>query len=72
MIKFGREFFATICNALLSVPGEILALVFLDRLLPLTEEIVPENQCGFRLCRGTTDTDLCSPTNSKKMPGTKQ
>ena len=32
-----------------------LAQVFLNRLLPLTEEILPETQCGFRLSQGTTD-----------------
>ena len=41
--------------ALLSIAGKILARVLLNRLLPLTEEILPATQFGFRPSRGTTD-----------------
>ena len=41
--------------ALLSTAGKILARVLLSRLLPLTEELLPETQCGFRPSRETTD-----------------
>ena len=40
---------------LLSIAGKILARVLLNRLFPLTEEILPETQCGFIPSRGTTD-----------------
>ena len=40
--------------SLLSVAGKILA-IFLNRLQPLLESIIPETQCGFRPGRGTTD-----------------
>ena len=39
----------------LSVAGNILAKVLLNRLQPLSESIIPETQCGFRPGRGTTD-----------------
>ena len=41
--------------ALLSIP---LVRVLLNRLLPLSEGILPESQCGFRISRGTTDMIL--------------
>ena len=41
--------------SLLSVAEKILAKVLLNRLLPLSESIIPETQCGFRPGRGTTD-----------------
>ena len=41
--------------ALLSTAGKKLARVLLNRLLLLTEEILPETQCDFRPSRGTTD-----------------
>ena len=41
--------------ALLSSAGKILARVLLNRLLPLSEEILPETQSGFRPARGTVD-----------------
>ena len=41
--------------SLLSVAGEILAKVLLNRQQPLSESIIPETQCGLRPGRGTTD-----------------
>ncbi|KAI8490935.1 hypothetical protein Bbelb_313540 [Branchiostoma belcheri] len=41
--------------ALLSSAGKILARMLLNRLLPLSEEILPETQSGFRPSRGTID-----------------
>ena len=41
--------------AVLSIAGKIFARVLLNRLLPLTEEMLPETQCGFRPYRGNTD-----------------
>ena len=41
--------------SLLSTTGKILARVLANRLLPLSEEVLPESQCGFRPSRGTTD-----------------
>ena len=41
--------------SLLSVAGNILAKVLLNRLQPLSESIIPETRCGFRPGRGTTD-----------------
>ncbi len=41
---------------LLSIAGKILARVLLNRLVPaITEDHLPESQCGFRANRGTTD-----------------
>ena len=41
---------------LLSIAGKVLARVLLNRLVPtITEEILPESQCGFRANRGTID-----------------
>ena len=41
---------------LLSIAGKVLARVLLNRLVPtITEESLPESQCGFRANRGTTD-----------------
>lgn len=41
---------------LLSIADKILARVLLNRLVPaITEEHLPESQCGFRANRGTTD-----------------
>ena len=40
---------------LLSIAGKILALVPINRLLPLSEDLLPESQCGFRTFRSTTD-----------------
>ena len=41
--------------SLLSTAGKILARILANRLLPLSEEILPESQCGFRPARGTSD-----------------
>lgn len=41
--------------SLLSTTGKVLARILVNRLLPLSEEILPESQCGFRPSRGTTD-----------------
>lgn len=40
---------------LLSTTGKIIARILFKRLLPLSGQILPESQCGFRLARGTTD-----------------
>ncbi|KAL2090150.1 hypothetical protein ACEWY4_014838 [Coilia grayii] len=41
--------------SLLSSTGKVLARILANRLLPLSEEILPESQCGFRPARGTSD-----------------
>ena len=41
--------------SLLSTTGKVLARILANRLLPLSEEILPESQCGFRPSRGTAD-----------------
>ena len=41
--------------SLLSITGKILARILLNRLLTVSEEILPESQCGFRANRGTID-----------------
>ena len=41
--------------SLLSTTGKVLARVLANRLLPLSEEVLPESQCGFRPSRGTAD-----------------
>ena len=51
--------------------GKKLDQVFLNRLLPLTEEILPETQCGFRPSQGTADMFFFRLTNSGEMSGTK-
>lgn len=48
------------CNSyrgisLLSVPGKIFARVLLNRLLPVSEKLLPETQFGFRPDRGTCE-----------------
>lgn len=43
------------CISLLSTTGKVLASVLANRLLPLSEEILPESQCRFRPSRGTAD-----------------
>lgn len=41
--------------SLLSTTGKVLTRILANRLLPLSEELLPESQCGFRPSRGTTD-----------------
>ncbi len=41
--------------SLLSTTGKVLVHVLANRLLPLSEEVLPESQCGFRPSRGTAD-----------------
>lgn len=41
--------------SLLSTTGKVLARVLANRLLPLSEEVLPESQCGFRPSRVTAD-----------------
>ncbi|KAL2084419.1 hypothetical protein ACEWY4_019937 [Coilia grayii] len=41
--------------SLLSSTGKVLARILANRLLPLSEEILPESQCGFCPARGTSD-----------------
>lgn len=41
--------------SLLSTTGKVLARILANRLLPLSEMILPESQCGFRPARGTSD-----------------
>ncbi|XP_063624759.1 uncharacterized protein LOC134796499 [Cydia splendana] len=48
------------CNSyrgisLLSTPGKVFARILLNRLLPLSETILPETQFGFRPDRGTCE-----------------
>lgn len=46
--------------SLLSIVGKILARILLNRLVTLTDEILPETQCGFRTNRGTIDMIFCA------------
>ena len=41
--------------SLLAIAGKILAKIVLNRLKLLSEEVLPESQCGFRAGRSTTD-----------------
>lgn len=41
--------------SLLTTTGKVLARVLANRLLPLSEEVLPESQCGFSPSRGTAD-----------------
>ena len=41
--------------SLLSVTGKLLALVFLNRIMKVTEETLPESWCGLRPKRGTNE-----------------
>ena len=46
--------------SLLSIVGKIFARILLNRLQAISEEILPESQCGFRPSRGTTDMIFCA------------
>jgi hypothetical protein len=41
--------------SLLAIAGKVLAKIILNRLKEITEEILPESQCGFRAGRSTCD-----------------
>ncbi|XP_063895050.1 uncharacterized protein LOC135118051 [Helicoverpa armigera] len=63
------------CNSyrgisLLSVPGKIFARVLLNRLLPVSEAILPETQFGFRPNRAPAKPSFPSG-NSRKKPRTR-
>ena len=45
---------------LLSIAGKVFARILLERLLKVSEEVLPESQCGFRPSRGTTDMIFCA------------
>ncbi|KAG7298212.1 hypothetical protein JYU34_019023 [Plutella xylostella] len=52
------------CNSyrgisLLSTPGKIFARILLNRLVPVSEKILPESQFGFRPQRGTCEAIFC-------------
>jgi hypothetical protein len=54
----------TDCNnyrgiSLLPTPYKILSNILLSRLIPYSEEIVVDHQCGFRRNRSTTDHIFC-------------
>ena len=54
----------TDCNnyrgiSLLPTTYKILFNILLSRLIPYAEEIIGENQCGFRRSRSTTDHTFC-------------
>jgi hypothetical protein len=54
----------TDCNnyrgiSLLSTPYKILSNILLSRLSPYVDEIIRDNQCGFRRNRPTTDQIFC-------------
>ena len=46
--------------SLLSIAGKILSNILLCRLNEITDDVVPETQCGFRKCRGTVDMMFCA------------
>ena len=41
--------------SLLSIAGKILAKIILNRIKKISEEVLPESQCGFRAGRSTID-----------------
>ena len=41
--------------SLLAIAGKILAKIILNRIKSVSEELLPESQCGFRAGRSTTD-----------------
>jgi hypothetical protein len=46
-------------ESLLPSKHKILSIILLSRLTPYAEEIVGDQQCGFRGIRKTTDHILC-------------
>ena len=54
--------------ALPSIPGKLLARVLLNRFLPLSEDILPESQCGFRTSQGTMDMIVVARQIQEKCP----
>ncbi len=55
----------------LSTTGKVLARVLANRLLPLSEEVLPESKCGFRPSRGTSRHDIHCTATPRKMLWTK-
>jgi hypothetical protein len=45
--------------SLLSTSYKILSNILLSRLVPYTDEIIGDHQCGFRRNRSTTDQIFC-------------
>ncbi|XP_076031982.1 uncharacterized protein LOC143019890 [Oratosquilla oratoria] len=45
---------------LLSITSKIFARILLDPLLILTEDVLPESQCGLKPSRGTIDMIFCA------------
>lgn len=41
--------------SLLAIAGKVLAKIILNRIKEITEQVLPESQCGFRSGRSTTD-----------------
>ena len=41
--------------SLLAIPGKVLAKIVLNRLKFISEEVLPESQCGFRVGSSTSD-----------------
>ncbi|XP_063609538.1 uncharacterized protein LOC134783560 [Penaeus indicus] len=53
--------------SLLSIAGKIFARILLNRLIRVTEEVLPESQCGFRPSRGTVDMVFCARQLQEKI-----
>ncbi|KAK4320385.1 hypothetical protein Pmani_008736 [Petrolisthes manimaculis] len=51
---------------LLSIASKIFARILLGHLLTLTEDVLPESQCGFRPSRGTIDIIFCTQQLQEK------
>lgn len=41
--------------SLLAIAGKVLAKIVLNRLKSISQEVLPESQCGFRAGRSTSD-----------------